>query len=267
MAIPRIIHQTWKSAALPPAFRAFQATWQRLHPGWEYRFYDDGACRAVVAEGFPALLALYDAFPHPVQRADLFRYLVVARHGGLYADMDTECLKNCDPLLAGRGAVFGCEDHLSPGATRRLGLRHRERIANFLFAAEAGHPVFARIVARIQALPGPWDLAEEVLETTGPGMLTDVVQEERDRLGLTILPRICWAPPTFYPDCPPFTWHSFARHHFAGTWKQGSAPGLGPAGLREALRRLDPRELYYQLPPSPLWWSDLRFWERRGGAL
>lgn len=220
MTIPWIIHQTWASEHLPPAFRSCQASWRRHHPGWEYRFYDDRASRRVVEDGFPDLLAVYDGCPHAVQRADIFRYLVVAREGGVYADMDMECLRNLEPLLERERAVFGVEDMLSARATRRLHLRHRERIANFIFAAEAGHPVFAEIVARLEALPGAWDMEREVLETTGPGMLTDVVQEHRTRLGLTVLPRNRWAPSDWWPPRVfPFDRGIYARHLFAGTWK------------------------------------------------
>jgi len=262
MAIPRIIHQTWKSPELPPAFRAFQETWQRRHPGWEYRFHDDGACRRTVENHFPGLLALYDSCPYPVQRADIFRYLIVACEGGLYADMDMECLRNLEPLLAGQRAVFGVEDRLSPRRTRQLGHRYPERIANFIFAAEANHPIFLKIIDRLKGLPGKWNLAEEVLETTGPGMLTDVVQDNREDLGLTVLPRICWAPPRGgYPDCFPFNLHMYARHHFAGTWKKSrsAAPGRG---LRPWFQAWGPGELFYRLPPSPVWTSDLIFWRK-----
>ncbi|NJD18747.1 MAG: hypothetical protein FIA95_05625 [Gemmatimonadetes bacterium] len=227
MAIPRILHQTWTSERLPPAFRACQESWRRHHPGWEYRFYDDGACRRVVEEGFPSLLVLYDACPHAVQRADIFRYLVVARDGGLYADMDVECLRNVEPLLEGRRAVFGVEDRLTRRRTRRLNLRHAERIANFIFAAEPGHPFFRVLVDRGAALPGGWDMEEVVLETTGPGMLTDLVQAHREGMGLTVPPRDCWAPRDLWPPrLFPFNRRVYARHHFAGTWKAA----LGGAG-------------------------------------
>jgi inositol phosphorylceramide mannosyltransferase catalytic subunit len=225
MSIPRIIHQTWKSERLPPAFRSFQETWRRHHPGWEYRFYDDEACRRIVGEGFPELLPLYDGCPHAVQRADIFRYLVVAREGGLYADMDMECLRNVEPLLEGRRAVFGVEDRLSPRRARRLNLRHGERIANFIFAAEPDHPLFREIIGKLEELPGPWNMEQEVLETTGPGMLTDLVQDRRDALDLTVLPRSCWAPRDGWPPRVfPFDRHVYARHHFAGTWKAGMGP-------------------------------------------
>lgn len=264
MAIPRIIHQTWKSESLPPSFHFFRETWRRHHSDWEYRFYDDDACRRVVETWFPELLPLYDCCPHPIQRADIFRYLVVAREGGVYADMDMECLRNVDPLLEGRRAVFGVEDRLSHRQTRRMNLRYAERIANFVFAAEADHPVFQMIIGTLKELPGKWNLREEILETTGPGFLTNIVQDNRDRLGLTVIPRICWAPPNWgYPDCFPFNLHMYARHHFAGTWKKNLPLGEEERGFRSVIRAWDPREIAYRLPPFPLWLSDLLFWKRK----
>jgi len=220
MSIPRIIHQTWKSDRLPERFRIFQESWRLHHPSWEYRFYNDEACRRFVVEAFPDLVPIYDQCPHAVQRADIFRYLVVAREGGLYADMDTECVQPVDQLLESRHAVFGVEDLLSSHRARRLNLRHRERIANFIFAAEASHPIFGEIEASLGALPGPWDMQEEVLETTGPGMLTDVVQDHRVSMDLTVLPRLAWAAADWrYWRVIPRSDRLFVRHHFAGTWK------------------------------------------------
>ncbi|MEM5785996.1 MAG: glycosyltransferase [Syntrophobacteraceae bacterium] len=263
MTIPRIIHQTWKTGKLPNAFREFRDSWLRCHPDWEYRFYDDAACRRLVANFFPQLLTIYDCCPHPVQRADIFRYLAVALNGGVYADMDMECLRNLEPVLDGEKAVFSVEDRLSPRRTRQLKHRYSERIANFIFAAEPGHPIFQKIIEALQQLSSRTDLAGEILDTTGPGMLTDVVQENRDRLGLTILPRICLAPPSRgYPNCFPFNLHMYARHHFFGTWKGSCRPANASAGWLDP-RNWHPGELWYKVPPSPIWKSDFFFWLKK----
>ena len=275
--IPKIIHQTWRDEALPAEFRAYQRSWQEHHPGWAYRFYDDRACRALVRDHYPALLALYDACPHPVQRADIFRYLAVAHYGGLYADLDMECYRPMDGLMAGASCVFGIEVRLAPRRARLLGLRHAERIANCIFAAEADHPLFARIIEALQRIPSTDALAREVIGTTGPGMLTDVVQAHRQECPVRVLPQICWLPPTRpdYPNRFPFNLHMYAKHHFAGTWKSALAPGeqgavpKGPGGawtfLRALVRRLPgPLEWFYLLPPSPVWPEDLLFLRKIG---
>jgi inositol phosphorylceramide mannosyltransferase catalytic subunit len=266
--IPKIIHQTWKSSNLPDNFRAYQNTWINHHPGWEYRFYDDAACRAVVEKSFPRFLVLYDSCPSPVQRADIFRYLVVAAEGGIYADIDMECYKNMEPLLMGRQCVFGVEATLSPRQVRLLNHRHSERIANCIFAARSNHPVFNKVMEEVASRLARRNPSGGIIETTGPGMLTDVVQKYRREYDLHILPQICWLPPTKpdYPNSFPFNLHMYAKHHFSGSWKQEPAQGhdekaeaivTGTAAPSSFL--CDIRELYYKLPPSPVWREDFCF--------
>jgi hypothetical protein len=115
--IPRIVHQTAKSLdSLSPTIKAIRQTWARLNPGWEVRFWDDAACRDFVRNEFPEYFAAYMGLPKHVERADFFRYLVVLRHGGVYADIDTECaqpldgfIRNTDTLVAGWEGEVGDE--------------------------------------------------------------------------------------------------------------------------------------------------------------
>lgn len=268
--IPRIIHQTWKDSALPVQFRAYQKTWIDHHPQWEYHFYDDADCRSFVREYFPSLLSLYDNCPYPVQRADIFRYLVVAARGGIYADIDMECYKNMEPLLVGRECVFGVETKLSSQKAVLLGHKYSERVANCIFAAKQNHPIFDKVIAEITLrLSGRCKVPAEIIETTGPGMLTDVVQKYRKQYSLHILPQICWLPPTKpgYPNIFPFNLHMYAKHHFSGTWKNEKAcESTRKKGfltqMRETLFEIP--ELLYKLPPSPIWREDFYFWRKNG---
>jgi len=286
--IPRILHQTWKPEDLPEALQGYRASWMRHHPGWECRLYDDDACRRLVKRWFPDLLSLYDAFPRAIQRADLFRYLAVFREGGLYADLDMECLRNHDALLEGAGCVFGVETLLSPRRARIMGHGNRLRIANCIFAAEPGHPLIARIIEQVQRNGANPSLAGEVIENTGPGMVTDVFHRHGPDPSVRLLPRICWLPParSRYAKRRPWNLHVHAMHHFMGSWKARGA-GL-PCEEDRRLARLndpdqrrrllawtlvDPWEWIYLLPPCPIWKEDLtglpsrvRRRLRRGGS-
>lgn len=55
MKIPRVIHQTWKTRDLPPTFQRYQKSWIDCHPNWEYRFYDDHACRQLLIRLLPQI--------------------------------------------------------------------------------------------------------------------------------------------------------------------------------------------------------------------
>ena len=101
----RTILQTWKHkdlATAPPLFRICQPTWRRYHPAWAQTMFDDRDIDEYVAREFPRLFdTLWQRYARGIERADLIRYLFLFREGGLYADMDFECLRSFEPLVAG----------------------------------------------------------------------------------------------------------------------------------------------------------------------
>jgi mannosyltransferase OCH1-like enzyme len=62
--------------------------------------WDDADNRKFVTSHFPWFLATYDAYDREIMRADAIRYMFLYKYGGIYADMDFECLKPMDELLA-----------------------------------------------------------------------------------------------------------------------------------------------------------------------
>jgi mannosyltransferase OCH1-like enzyme len=230
--IPKILSQTWKSEELPAAAARLVAGWRRLNPDFEHRFYDDAGCREVVASTFPEHLGAYDALPRPVMRADVFRYAVVYRDGGLYADIDMECLKPIAPVLTSGDCILSVEARL--GATRQaeLGYATDTQIANCIFAAVPGHPFLRRAVNRCFELFAAHDPAQPVSveDITGPRMLTRLLDAE-PRDDVTILPQVVLMAPFEYPDIWPVNRHMYARHRTFGTWKDGQ----GAVSLRRRL--------------------------------
>lgn len=84
-----------------------------MNMGWEYRFYDDAACQAYVEARFPRHIGAYLALM-PVERSDFFRYLVILGDGGVYADVDTICLRPFDDLIQpGDRMLAGIEEDIS----------------------------------------------------------------------------------------------------------------------------------------------------------
>lgn len=62
--------------------------------------WDDAENRAFIADKFAWFLPTFDGYKRNINRADAVRYFFLYYHGGVYADMDFECLKPIDPLLA-----------------------------------------------------------------------------------------------------------------------------------------------------------------------
>ena len=106
-----------RSSARPNLFvtyisreRVPQKVWDglaRYGPEYEVRFFDDDACERYLREHFdPAVLARYHGLKRGAHRADLWRYCVLWREGGVYLDIKTELIRPlADILPRGRNAT------------------------------------------------------------------------------------------------------------------------------------------------------------------
>lgn len=222
--IPRIIHQTWKTTDIPEAFLYFQRTWQIHHPGWEYRLWTDVDCRDFIKRHYPEFLGIYYAYLNPICRVDAFRYFLLKHYGGVYADLDFECLRSLVPLLEGKEVVLGLEpaSHVLRNRTISRGLDHF--VCNALIASQPRHPFWDHVVASLVAnwrQPGP-------LDATGPFFLTRALASYQEKARVSVLPAE-WLYPADLDDCREgrlfdleywrqLTRNAYAIHHWVGTW-------------------------------------------------
>ena len=184
-----------------------------------------------------------------MQRADFFRYVVVFVHGGIYADVDMECLGSFAPFLALDGALFGIEAQIGGLRQSELGYAAPFQIANFIFAAEPRHPFLAALIEEvaIRAAAATQARVEDIEDVTGPKLLTRLFYG-RSWPNLRTVQQICWAPPRRYPNVFPLNKNMFARHHFEGSWKVGGARSLGRIWVeRDRLCNPFPNSLFKEI--------------------
>ena len=98
-AVPRVLHVSWATQALPAFAQTYMETWRAHHPTWRVARWTDATMRDLVRRRFPGRIDAYDAFPSAVNRADVFRYMVLFEIGGVYVDLDVEALRSIEPLL------------------------------------------------------------------------------------------------------------------------------------------------------------------------
>ena len=232
--IPRVVHQTYKSrASLTDRHRAMMKTWEDLNPEWETRFYDDAACDDFVREHFPDYHAAYASLTKKVEQSDFFRYLVILKHGGVYADVDTECRRPMDDVVGGEDSlIVGWENEFDTDA--KAYSRHfvrRRQVLNWVFAGAPGHPVLVNVAKHINR--GARRVFTEAsnrntLERTGPGAFTDAImahfestQTKRSFWNVRVLPKVVLGTHPLneegvrqdHPDVA-------VAHRYAGNWKR-----------------------------------------------
>ncbi len=166
--IPHILHQTWKTADIPGDLSEFRQSWLRHHPDWATYFWTDFDNHEFIRKYYSWFLPVYEAYPEAIMRADAVRYFILYHYGGVYADLDYECLRPVEPLLEGKNLVLGLEPekHLEFDHAAKRGIT--ELLCNAFMASIPGHAfwehVFKQLVA-YHSFPG-------VLDATGPFLLT-----------------------------------------------------------------------------------------------
>jgi mannosyltransferase OCH1-like enzyme len=213
-AIPRIFHQVWLGPdPLPRAFDDYRDSWRRFHPAWELRLWDEGNLPDDLRSA-----AIYERERRPVERADILRLELLWKFGGVYLDLDMECLKPIDALTDGVD-FFGTE--IKPG-----------RITNTVIGAAPRHPILDRALSELT----PHDLGTRFdKRLSGPLFLDSVV---RQYPGITT-----FAPELFYPVTDEERADAYAVHHAARMWKDvedwKEVTLLLEERLARALRELD----------------------------
>src|SRR5205085_7912697 len=96
MVIPKQFHWIWFGPKpIPEQHQRWIEGWLKHHPGWDHKIWTDSNRPRFTNE------AEFLGADNFAIKADIARYELVYKHGGVYLDTDTECLKSIEPLLAG----------------------------------------------------------------------------------------------------------------------------------------------------------------------
>lgn len=178
--IPALLHQIWIGPdPLPAEYAAYGKTWTAHHPGWEYRLWTENTLPAMRNRD------LFDRADELVPdvnveqfRADVLRYEILYNLGGLYVDVDFECLTNIEAIIEGLECFAAWET--------------QDRwVNNAILGAEPGHPFIDRVIAGLPAsVEHHRGLRPNI--STGPQYLTGLWRRHRD--DLTVLPQSLFYP-------------------------------------------------------------------------
>jgi inositol phosphorylceramide mannosyltransferase catalytic subunit len=212
LRIPKIIHQIWIGDAVPDEFLAFQLSWQRVHPDWEYHLWTQHDIPTMPLQN----RTLIEQAKNPAEKADLFRYEILYQYGGVYVDMDFECLQPLDPLNYLYDFYVGLQP-LDSGLVQ-LGIG--------LIGATPGHPILRRALAGLNENYKSVDCKAGVTVKSGPVYLTKIFMQMASADGMR---DIALPAHYFYPlGCMQRACNadmcrlqgSFGIHHWAKSWNK-----------------------------------------------
>ncbi len=227
--IPFIIHQTWKDANVPSHYLPWADSWKEKHPQWEHRLWTDDMNLQFIKQYAPGFLEIYEKYNHAIQRVDAVRYFILYHIGGLFIDLDFECLEGMEPLLENQECVFGIEpaEHCDRFEKDMI-------ICNAWMGCSPGNNFFKAICeepeknppAKNDDTPG-WI---EVLNSTGPFKLTEIYDEYLHKDEIKLIPSDLLYPFTIEETRELFKNNSVSKaaqkkvdracavHYFLGSW-------------------------------------------------
>ncbi|KAK6342017.1 membrane-bound alpha-1,6- mannosyltransferase Initiation-specific [Orbilia blumenaviensis] len=211
---PKRIYQTWKTASLPPIAYDRQTSWILTNPSHKYTLLSDATASQYVRENFnstdPYIVHLYENFPQRILAADLLRYLIAYKSGGLYVDIDTICNTPIEKWLSDSitdipgikieeiNLVVGLEldvmdaERYPDDWVVKNKFSERIQFLQWSVYAKPGHEVLRRMISSIQEtvrkdISDMWwrrkDISSlrynemKILDTTGPFRWTRIIRE------------------------------------------------------------------------------------------
>lgn len=164
--IPKNIFQTHKSyeyITTKPKLVTSVNSWKKFQNEFSYHFYDDNQCDEFIKNNFDErVYKAYCMLPLAVMKADLWRYCIIYKYGGIYADTDAICNENPN--------VFINNAYLTIAP---------ENCSNFfcqwIFSATANSPILKTIIdLSVERILTTEIKGEHIIHyLTGPALFTD----------------------------------------------------------------------------------------------
>ena len=98
--IPKVIYQTWYKKELPDNILKIKEKMLSLNKDYQYFLFDDYDIEIFIKENFNSdILKAFNMLNVGAAKADLWRYLILYKNGGIYLDLDSEVYSNLDDLI------------------------------------------------------------------------------------------------------------------------------------------------------------------------
>ena len=175
--IPKIIHHIWLGPNKPPSyFEEYLRSWRVKHPEWEFKLWTDKEVEHFKMD----LREEFDSSLNWGEKSDILRAEILDKIGGLYVDVDFECLKSFDLIGKQYDFFAGIEpphEGVHPKSFPRV------TVSNALIGVCPGHPIIKKwkklikdkwLVIEEQLADGKKRVLERTFNTFGSAVFSHV---------------------------------------------------------------------------------------------
>jgi len=130
----KILHFCWFGSPLPPDISARLDRWQKLHPSWSIRQWNESNIDVSDCSYAKGCLQRRDW----AYLSDYVRLQALAKEGGIYLDTDVELLKPLDVFIDGKF---------------HIGYMHDCALGTAVIISPPQHPLLAKLIDQYRKLP------------------------------------------------------------------------------------------------------------------
>lgn len=165
-SVPMNVWQTYRSRDIPPEAEKCRQSWVH-QKGIKYHFMDDSAIEHFIRQNYNEdVYRVFISLPLGVMKADLWRYCVLYKRGGIYSDIDSMLLR---PI-----SKWGIE----PTDKIVIALENEIHFCQWTIVSVPKHPILKNVINMIvQLCKLGIDISDEhfVHKYTGPGIWTKAI--------------------------------------------------------------------------------------------
>jgi inositol phosphorylceramide mannosyltransferase catalytic subunit len=100
--IPNVVYQTWRKPVLPLRHARGLARFRNLNKDYSFCFFDDSRMAEYMHANYSnhPICGIFDDIMIPASKADVWRYCILLKEGGIYCDIDSALTKPLRELLS-----------------------------------------------------------------------------------------------------------------------------------------------------------------------
>ena len=92
--------------SMPPEWQKLREKCLQTYPTWQHKLWGLEEANKFISTSFPWLLPTWQKASN-IEKVDILRYAIMFLEGGIYLDLDTECLREWIPPRSRDPGPFG----------------------------------------------------------------------------------------------------------------------------------------------------------------